>query len=427
MSSIHIQDSERVEQLSHSDWKTVWFSFHGMRSPQKIHCTGEAWVNGDYRCFSDMGRGLTRFLSRFETRNWLVINGYTDVLSRIHFRKDLLSSVRDGPLAIYLFEPLDCCDLHTEGRWTPSSMDQVDFCSTELDSILAFRENHGGDLDIVVYTPDPGLREITERHPRYSSLKIRLFDLFFLQYVDFPRAYSEMTHSFTKTAICTNFRYEWFRELMVAFLRSRDYHHRCFVSFFHTHDEKIFSKFQVKGADWGMWDTIRDGIRLMQPELPYGLDISYPEAFPASQGFPDKNVGGFNIWRNALGPYYEGAFLSIVNEIRFLSFIPNITEKTLHPILHHRPFLLVGPPGTLRTAKNLGFQTFSEFWDESYDEELDHWRRFEKVFAVIDRIFALPDRTLREMLWEMTPLLLQNRINLFDLVERKMGEWMEDR
>jgi hypothetical protein len=44
-----------------------------------------------------------------------------------------------------------------------------------------------------------------------------------------------------------------------------------------------------------------------------------------------------------------------------------LTEKTFKPIILKMGFLIAGCKGSLKKLRNLGFKTFSDYWDESYD------------------------------------------------------------
>ena len=61
------------------------------------------------------------------------------------------------------------------------------------------------------------------------------------------------------------------------------------------------------------------------------------------------------------------------NETIFLS------EKIFKPIYCCQPFIVFGNPGTLKELHNLGFKTFSDFWDESYDEDYNFTSRLGKI------------------------------------------------
>lgn len=68
-----------------------------------------------------------------------------------------------------------------------------------------------------------------------------------------------------------------------------------------------------------------------------------------------------------------------------------ITEKTYKPIAFKAPFIIVGQQGILKYLREQGYRTFSELWDESYDEEEDPGVRMSKIIEVINQILKLPD------------------------------------
>ena len=49
-----------------------------------------------------------------------------------------------------------------------------------------------------------------------------------------------------------------------------------------------------------------------------------------------------------------------------------LTEKTFKPILLKMGFVIAGRMGVLKKLRDLGFKTFSDYWDESYDT-IDWW------------------------------------------------------
>ena len=68
----------------------------------------------------------------------------------------------------------------------------------------------------------------------------------------------------------------------------------------------------------------------------------------------------------------------------------HLTEKILRPIACAHPFLLLAGPGALAYLRSYGFQTFAEFWDESYDQETDTIKRIEMIIDVMKQIQMLP-------------------------------------
>ena len=108
----------------------------------------------------------------------------------------------------------------------------------------------------------------------------------------------------------------------------------------------------------------------------------------------------FNVWEyEELGilndryfnpQWYNDTYFSLVSEtcVTRQSFIYNnnkidapvfITEKTFKPIMYQHPFLIQGQPGILRHLKKLGFTTFENLFDESYDDIENNDARLDKI------------------------------------------------
>jgi len=56
-----------------------------------------------------------------------------------------------------------------------------------------------------------------------------------------------------------------------------------------------------------------------------------------------------------------------------------LTEKTFKPIMYGHPFILATHPGALDRLRHLGFETFPDWFDETYDLEPDDATRIEMV------------------------------------------------
>jgi hypothetical protein len=55
---------------------------------------------------------------------------------------------------------------------------------------------------------------------------------------------------------------------------------------------------------------------------------------------------------------------------------------------------MIGPCGILKELKQLGFKTFGDFWDESYDEIKDPRNRYLKVREII---LELNSKSIKEL------------------------------
>jgi hypothetical protein len=95
------------------------------------------------------------------------------------------------------------------------------------------------------------------------------------------------------------------------------------------------------------------------------------------QGSVDTNL--------SLLKFYNQFQIEIVAETMCAgtTFFP--TEKTFRPITGRRPFLVFGAIHFLNNLRGLGFRTYSECWDESYDHYQGQ-ERWQRMRYVIDNI-----------------------------------------
>ena len=117
---------------------------------------------------------------------------------------------------------------------------------------------------------------------------------------------------------------------------------------------------------------------------------------------------------------YEKTFFSVVSESLFFEYGNYISEKTLKPIMHYHPFVMVGRPHTLKILKEIGFKTFSDFWDESYDEIEDNSIRIETVYNLIKKLILLDNKEWESMYVKMYNILVHNRNLLLKLDGRNI-------
>ena len=69
----------------------------------------------------------------------------------------------------------------------------------------------------------------------------------------------------------------------------------------------------------------------------------------------------------------------------------SITEKAYKAIACSRPFITFATPYFLEDLRNLGYNTFSPYIDESYDTEVDNVKRLNLIVAEVQRICNLSE------------------------------------
>lgn len=87
---------------------------------------------------------------------------------------------------------------------------------------------------------------------------------------------------------------------------------------------------------------------------------------------------------------------------------PYHSEISFKSIAQKRPFVIFGAPGCIKLLKNQGFQTFDQWWDESYDDERDTEKRLDMIIKIIQYLTSIDTQKLKKMCKEMEPLLEHN-------------------
>jgi len=99
-------------------------------------------------------------------------------------------------------------------------------------------------------------------------------------------------------------------------------------------------------------------------------------------------------------PYYQRSLISIVTETNFQNNDIFNTEKIFKPMVHRHPFILVGSYKTLEYLKELGYKTFSDFWDETYDDIEDPFERLLKIVEICKDIQSWNDAKKKKFFYK---------------------------
>jgi hypothetical protein len=111
-----------------------------------------------------------------------------------------------------------------------------------------------------------------------------------------------------------------------------------------------------------------------------------------------------------LGNYAEAAdsLVYVPTETVYFGSRTYLTEKTFKAIALEMPFVLVAPAGSLEYLRSYGFKTFGSILDESYDTEIDDFRRMEKVVTLLKDLDNLSVKERQQLHQHMLPLVEHN-------------------
>jgi hypothetical protein len=142
-------------------------------------------------------------------------------------------------------------------------------------------------------------------------------------------------------------------------------------------------------------------------------DISRADSrLPLILDSPDFNRYPMENNPLSMKEYYDTSLVNIVNETYFFNNIIHITEKTYKPIAFMQPFIIVAAPFSLKHIADMGFKTFGDFWDESYDTETDHIVRMHKIINLVESIIKWTDAEKLEFTYRSAEILKYNRSHL---------------
>jgi len=146
------------------------------------------------------------------------------------------------------------------------------------------------------------------------------------------------------------------------------------------HRKKLFDLFVEKNLlDNSLFSFINRDIRL-KPEY----ELPWVDA---------KNYPLYGHDRDIFEPPYNHTAINIVSESTVEGKV-FITEKIWKPILAQQIFVVHAWPGYLEHLKTLGFKTYGNYFDESYDECKDQKERVRKIVKLCQHLKTIDYNTL---------------------------------
>ena len=124
--------------------------------------------------------------------------------------------------------------------------------------------------------------------------------------------------------------------------------------------------------------------------------------------------------KNVLDFFHNDSYFSIVQESsggweafdqdKIQSYF---TEKITKPLYYGQPFILIGFKNSLKFLKEMGFETYDDIFDESYDE-METWEeRTRAVWKEIEKVLTLSDNEFYEKLDKVQEKVIYNQNRFF--------------
>ena len=204
--------------------------------------------------------------------------------------------------------------------------------------------------------------------------------------------------------VCLNRRLinRWHRMLILAMAHRDNLLKQNLISFnFQFEGEKIHYRSKPIGSKTYITkDEFKTNIEILQKQGKRVID--------------EVNMDIISGFRFEDSKTYTDSYISFITETMFFEDVNFMTEKSLKPLIHFHPFVIVGRPGTLECLRSMGFKTFSDYWDESYDDTVNNTERFKKIYDLFLKFNNMTFDELHSLYLELIPILEHN----FELISK---------
>ena len=232
-----------------------------------------------------------------------------------------------------------------------------------------------------------------EKHDQYKIDTANNFHWFSQTKESIPNDYIPSKEKLLKHVGCFVGKLNWNRAIILSWL-AKNFADQCLLTCHYKNEDS--QKLQSELTDLNFYNSseLSNVIEFLK-YCPIEIDESFDE-FTIG---PPKHL--------TILKQYKNIFLDLVVETYIMgnTFFP--TEKTLRPIIAKTPFIILGPKNYLANLKELGYKTFSKWWNESYDH-YEGVQRIEEIKKIVGTILAMSTLELQLLLSDMNNILNHN-------------------
>lgn len=164
----------------------------------------------------------------------------------------------------------------------------------------------------------------------------------------------------------------------------------------------IFTTGGVINEQTGQFARIFKSQDLLYPYVSPNLKAEWEVAHPL-----DKSISPFIPW-----DIYQNTWYTIITETLGTGNCFFFSEKTTKALYAERLFVVFSSKGYLKELRTLGFETFGDIIDESYDDDPLDFSRFDKISKQLVHLSHLDPVSVYQ---EIKPRLQHNRQHLLAL------------
>lgn len=102
------------------------------------------------------------------------------------------------------------------------------------------------------------------------------------------------------------------------------------------------------------------------------------------------------------------------------------TEKLIRSLITEKPFIVYAAPGYLQKLQQIGFRTFNDFWDESYDQ-YQLQERYNRILDLVLHLNSLDQKSFTQLI-DSTKEVVQHNKNILKQLNidfhGSMSQWI---
>lgn len=195
-----------------------------------------------------------------------------------------------------------------------------------------------------------------------------------------------------KKFTCLNRIDKPFRRLFAATIIKNNLHTDAYFSYT---GKKYTLEYPIDNTNVSQWTTYWDQSVLNNFDPPYRCD--------------ELEDYQHNTHQLINQDFFQDAYWNIVVETHISERTVFLTEKTFKPILNLQPFVIVGAPGSLSLLHELGYKTFGNWIDESYDSIDDSELRLYKCLQIVKQLAQMTHIDHQQLIKEIQEILIYNQ------------------
>ncbi len=219
-----------------------------------------------------------------------------------------------------------------------------------------------------------------------------------------------------KTFLNFNRRYSDHRLIFYTAMSKKNLLDQFFISMSNIQPENnrtYVDNVKYTASKYPMFEFTEQDILEANKHLPLILDNTNFNSYPM-----ENTV-------DAVEYFYKNSLINIVSETFFFDKQIHITEKTFKPIAFKQPFIMLGSYGSLKHLHDLGFKTFSQFWNEDYDNIQDNAQRMLEVLKIVDDVSKWSSDQKIKFSQDVKEIIEYNFLHLWTMQDKEIDMFVE--